>query len=198
MTDYVVAVLVVAVAVYGTSASAKLRSRGAYRSFQAGLGETALLPGPRLALVAGALAGTETIVAAAAAASAFLVALSGPGSRAVAEGVLAAAAVLTAVLAAGVGVTLQRGTRTACACFGPGSARPLSRAHLLRNLSLLAALLAAVAGNGLSGRPGGGPALAGVFLAAVAAAAIALLLIRLDDLVELFTPVSRGGGASAR
>lgn len=198
MTDYVVAVLVVAAAVYGTSASAKLRSRGAYRTFRADLGETALVSRRRLALAAAALAGTETVVAASAAGAAFLVALSGPGSRAVAEAVLAAAAVLTAVLAAGVGVALRRGTRTPCACFGPGSARPLGRAHLVRNLSLLAALLAAVAGNGLSGAPAVGPALAGAVLAAVAAVVVSVLLVRLDDIVELFAPVSRGGGASTR
>ncbi|MEV5557052.1 hypothetical protein AB0L44_25620, partial [Nonomuraea wenchangensis] len=70
------------------------------------------------------------------------------------------------------------------------SSAPLSPLHLVRNGLLLASALAGlVAGGG--GLPGTAPA--GLAIAAAAALVIAVLLIRIDDLIELFAPPAIGG-----
>jgi hypothetical protein len=179
------AALTIAAIVFGTSAAAKLRGRTAYRSYRAGLREAAVVPGRLLPATAAVLAGYEALVAAASAVAAILTAASLPGAVVVSWLALAAAVVLTSVLAAGVGVVVGRGTQASCACFGAASARPLGAAQLVRNLSMLAVIAGGLISDGLAhGRHT--PAAAAIGVAA--GAVIALILIRLDDLVDLFMP----------
>jgi len=172
--------------VFGVSAAAKLRGQRAYRAFVAGLRESGLVPGAALPAVAAALAGSEAAIAAALAATA-AVACVAPGHGVIpyAETALALAAALTTVLAAGVGVAARRGAVARCACFGARPGRPLGRPHLVRNLILLAAI-----GTGLAAVPlaAGHGQPAATALAAAAGSLAALLIIRWEDLADLFTP----------
>jgi hypothetical protein len=200
MTDWVITVLTIAATVYGASAGAKLRSRRAFLSFRAGLGETALMPGRRLSLTAVALAAGEAAVAGLAIAAVGTATLL-PGSAAISVAALAGATLLTSVLAAGVATVMRRGTRARCACFGSGSGRPLGGVHLIRNVSLLAVIVAGLTGGlgGLGGGLGHGrPGLAGAAVAVVAGCVAGLLLARFDDLIALFTPIAPASTSAAR
>ena len=193
MADLLIAVLIMTCCVYGTSAAAKLGSRRAYRSYRAGLGEARLVPARLLPAMAAALAAGETAVTAGLTAAAVLTAVAGPGAVTVTAVSLSGAALLTAILAAGVAVVVRRGTRARCACFGAASGgsagRLLGRVHLVRNLGLLAVVCAGLAADGVANDR---PAPAGMVTAALAGAVTAVLLVRLDDLIAVFTPVSRG------
>jgi hypothetical protein len=192
--DFSIAVLSLAACVFAVSAAAKLRTPGAYRSFRDGLGETGLMPGRLLPATAALLSGAEAVIAAGLIAAAVLTAVAAPGAIPLAEFALAAAALLASVLAAGVAVVMHRGTRARCACFGAGSGRPLGRAHLARNLTLLAVICAGLAGPPLAhGRPAVGTAV----IAAAAGAVAAMLFIRWEDLAELFAPIPPPLGGSA-
>lgn len=186
MSDFSVAVLSLAACVFIVSAAAKLHDRQAYRSFRAGLGETVLVPAKLLPLATALLSVAEGVIAVALVAAVVLTAVSAAGAVPVGVIALAAAAALTVVLAAGIAVVIRRGTRARCACFGAGPGRPLGWAHLIRDLGLLAAL-----GAGLAAVPleHGRPALAGAVLAAAAGVLSALVLIRFEQLAELFAPL---------
>ncbi|BCJ34631.1 hypothetical protein Athai_21340 [Actinocatenispora thailandica] len=90
---------------------------------------------------------------------------------------------------------LRRGEAAPCRCFGASSA-PLSRVHVARNVLLA---LAALAGAWLA--PGGvaaipvapGLGVAGVLVALVAGAVAAALMVRLDEVVDLFGAASTPG-----
>jgi hypothetical protein len=146
-----------------------------------------------LAPAAAVLVGAEALIAAGLSAAAVLIAASVPGAISIAEFALAVTALLISLLAVGVAVVIHRGTQATCACFGPGPGRQLGRAHLVRNLSLLAVICAGLAGVPLAH---GRPAVAGAVLGAIAGAVAALLFIRWDDLAELFTP-STGAAQTA-
>jgi hypothetical protein len=91
-----------------------------------------------------------------------------------------AAAVLAAFTVA-VWSALRRGERAPCRCLGATTA-PLSRRHLARN-----GLLGAAALTGAL-VPAGGATPAGSVLAVAVGLVVAVLVVRLDDLVELFLP----------
>jgi hypothetical protein len=186
MTDFVLAVLTIAAVVYGTSAAAKLRGRSAYRSFRAGLAGTALVPPRYLAANAAALVSGE-IITAGLAVAALLVTTLMPDADAIADSALAAAVLLTCVLAAGVAVIVRRGTVARCACFGAAAGIQLGLPHLARNLALLGVLTAGLISSLLGpGRPG----LAGAVVALAAGAVAGLVLTRFDELIMLFMPPS--------
>jgi hypothetical protein len=185
MTELTIAVLAMAACVFGASSGAKLSSRRNYLAFRQGLRETALIPQRMLPAVSAGLAVIEAAVASAQAAAAALSVAGVPGSVAVAAAALACGIALTAVLMAGVSAVLRAGTRATCACFGAVSARTLNGTHLARNAGLLAALAAGLASNAFRNEQPG-PATWTVAIAV--GAIIALLLIRLDDLIELFAP----------
>ncbi len=187
MNELVLAALTIAAIVFGTSAAAKLRGRTAYRSYRDGLGKAAVVPSRVLPATAAVLAGYEALVAAGAAGAAILTAASLPGAVFVSWLVLAGAVALASVLTAGVGIAVRRGTQASCACFSSASARPLGAAQLARNVSMLAALIAGLIGFGLGHRR---QTLAEAALGVAAGAVTALLLIRLDDLIGLFAPIS--------
>jgi hypothetical protein len=187
MIEVVIAVLSAACCVYLTSATAKLRGRSAYESFESGLTETRLISRRLLPATAAALVACEALAAVSAAAAAVLTAASVTAAAAVTDSALGLAIALTGILAAGVAVILQRGTSATCACFGSAAERTLGRPQLVRNLGLLALLVVALA----CAQPGHGQPPAGAAAVAVLAGAVAgLLLIRFDDLIALFAPLS--------
>jgi Methylamine utilisation protein MauE len=186
VSEFSVAILSLAACVFATSAAAKIRSRRAYRSFRAGLRETALIRERLLPVAAAVLAAAEAATAAALVAATVLVATAGSGVNVAAAAALTAAGLLTAVLAAGVAAVMRSGARARCNCFGAGSTRPLGGAHLFRNLALLAVLAAGLVGISLRH---GHPAAVGVVVAAAAGAVAALLFIRWEELAELFAPI---------
>ena len=198
VTELIIALLAMGACVYGGSAAAKLRSQRAYRSFRAGLAETALVPRRRLAAVAAILTGCEVAVAVGMASGAALAVTSARGAIVVAESAFGGALALTVVLAAGIAMVMRRGTRARCACFGSRSARPLGGAHLIRNAGLGVLLAVGLAGEvGEAGEAirHGQESLAGSALAVVAGVIAGIVLIHLDDLIALFTPVSAAHAA---
>ncbi|MDG6107217.1 hypothetical protein Daura_31380 [Dactylosporangium aurantiacum] len=151
------------------SSASKLRSGQALRAFAATLAAMRLVPGAAARPVASGVAAAEAVTA---------VALVAPPSRSAG---FALAAVLLAVLTAGVAVVLARGTAVPCRCFGASTA-PLSRRHLVRNVVLVAAALAGLL------LPAGGLPLAGSVVALLAGAVAGLLVTELDQITALFAP----------
>lgn len=150
----------------------KVRGRATFDEFVASIVALGILPKALSAAAARALVVAE-------AAAVLLLAL--PST--VPLGFLAAVGMLV-VLTSGILVALRRGRQAPCRCFG-ASVTPLGRAHVIRNLVLIA-----VSGSGLTAWAGAGASVAhpaGVVLALVAAAVGVLLVVRLDDLMELFT-----------
>lgn len=182
MTYVALAILVMAALVFGASAVAKLRSRGAYRRYRAAMASTGLLRA-----AAGWLAAAEVVVAVGLGAGAVMMISPIPGGRAVAESALGLAAMLTFVLAAGVWVLIRRGVRAQCACFGASADEPIGAVHLVRNVTLLLLVLAGLAGNADVAGP---RPVAAVVMAVVAGGCLALMIIRWADLAVLVTPVS--------
>ncbi len=192
MTELLIAVLTSAFCVYCTSAVAKLRSRAAYLSFVMGLAETKLIRLGLLPATAAALVSGEALAAVITATAVVITASGVAGASTVTGLALGLAIALTGVLTAGIAVILSRGTQARCACFGSVSEQLLGRPHLARNAALLGALTAALICN-LEGTGRGSAG--GIVLAALVGGVIGLLLIRLDDIVELFTPItSRSAG----
>ncbi|HZR55085.1 MAG TPA: MauE/DoxX family redox-associated membrane protein [Streptosporangiaceae bacterium] len=191
MTELVLAVLALAACVYGTSSGTKLANRTNYAAFRDGLAETSLVPRRLLPATAAVLAGGEAIVAAGLLLALALVAGGLAGSVPVAAAALACGTVLAGVLAAGVIAVVRSGTKASCACFGAKAGRELSGAHVGRNVALLALLIAGLIANAFRHGTPAAPAAAATVVAIVAGAVVALLLIRFDDLVDLFAPVSR-------
>ena len=191
MTDLALAALTTAFLVFATSASAKLRSRNSYSEYRSDLDGTRLVPPAVLPAIAVALLAWETLTAIGAGTASVLLIADPPQATAVSVGVLCVAIALTAVLAAGIGAILRRGTTAQCACFGSSSQRALGLPHLARNLGLLALLVAAI--FCVSGRYGQ-PPVGGAALAIFTGVVIGLLFVRFDDLWELFRPLPTGIG----
>ncbi|GIH02774.1 hypothetical protein Rhe02_08410 [Rhizocola hellebori] len=157
------------------------------RAFAASLAGLRLLSKKKAPMLAAVVIGAEAVVCAA---------LTHPAGYRIG---LPAAAALMAGYAGAIGVVLRRGTQTPCACFGSPSDRPLSRLQLARNLVLFAAAcagtLAAFAPAQTAVR------LEGAALTLLAAALLTVVVVRLDDIVELFAPwpgPSRHGPPSQR
>jgi methylamine utilization protein MauE len=167
--------------VFAVSGLGKLR--GAARlAFAASLRLLGLLPARLVHTVATAVVAGELTV---------LLGLSGavaggfdlvPAVPVVRLGGVAAAAALLCVFTGGITLALRRGTTARCACFGAES-RPLSGRHLVRNSILLLVAAGALA------TPAGPVPPAGALLGDAAGLLLALVLVRLDDLVELVVPI---------
>ncbi|MFG1999785.1 MauE/DoxX family redox-associated membrane protein [Spirillospora sp. NPDC048911] len=94
---------------------------------------------------------------------------------------LGVAALLLAVFSVAMVAALRGGVSTSCRCFGASTA-PIGWRHVVRNALLVCAAVAGLA----AALAAGSPPPAGMALTAVAVAVVALLVIRLDDLYELF------------
>ncbi|MFD1322750.1 MauE/DoxX family redox-associated membrane protein [Micromonospora sonneratiae] len=158
--------------VFLVAVTGKLRSRTAFDDFVASVAQFGLLPERWLPLTARlVLTGEAGIV--------LLLALPAtvPAGYALAIGVLG-------ILSAGMLTAVRRGRRPACLCFGAAGV-PIGARHVARNLLLAAiaagGLVASVATSGSPMRP------AAALLAVATAVPLAALVVRLDDIVELFT-----------
>jgi hypothetical protein len=114
-----------------------------------------------------------------------------PGTAGVGLGI---AVLLLTVFGVGIAAAMRRGLRTSCRCFGSAAA-PLGRRHLVRN-----AMLAAAAATGLAFGPDrvGQVEPTGLVVAGAGALIVAALVVRLDDLIDLFTPASTVAGRPSR
>jgi hypothetical protein len=171
--------------VFLASAASKLRGRPAFRAFADSLRTMNLLPARVVVPVAGAVAVVEAMV------PLLLVPL--PGAAVTTVGFTVAAALLAAFTVA-VAVVLHRGTRVSCRCFGEAAAAPFGRHHLARNV-----VLTVVAGIGAYASLGdSGVTVRTAVLAVPLGVVSALIVVRLDDLVALFLPVTPPGDAAHR
>lgn len=161
------------VGVFVAALAGKAARRAAYRDFATWVGTLGLVP--RRLTAAAAAGATAAEVAAVA-----LLAL--PATVPVG---FALAVALLAVFTAGVVLAIRRGRRAPCHCFG-ASRTPLGAVHVVRNAMLLAV---GCAGLTLSvvGDPDPATHLAGVLLAVTVALLALLPVLRLDDLMALFT-----------
>jgi hypothetical protein len=176
--------------VFAVSAAGKSTGVRRQGAFAESLRPLALIPERLLAPTALAVTGAEIVVVAGLTWAFLGIATGSAGTRSVAIAALVLAAALLAVLTGGIAVALNRGTTASCACFGAAE-RPLSRRHLVRNGVLF---LIAVAGAGVAGQvPVAAVDPPAVLLAGATGAVGALVLIRFDDLVDLFTPASPAG-----
>ncbi|MEU8105965.1 MauE/DoxX family redox-associated membrane protein [Nonomuraea muscovyensis] len=96
---------------------------------------------------------------------------------------LALAAVLVTAFGVAIALALRRGVATACRCFG-GTAK-LSPWHLVRNALLLAAV---VTGAVMEPAAFGSADAGGLLVAAAGALTLGMVVVRLDDVGELFGP----------
>lgn len=187
MAEVTLAALALGAWVFAASAGSKLHGRSAYRAFAAGLRETGLAPERALPAAAALLAGAEAVIAASLAVLAVVTGVAGePGVLPAAQAALGCAAALTTVLAAGIVATVRSGAQARCACFGAKTGRPLGRVHLARNACLLAGLAAGLATGPLAHGHLAPPA---AVLAAGTGSVAALVIIRWEDLADLFAPV---------
>ncbi|WP_431932894.1 MauE/DoxX family redox-associated membrane protein [Nonomuraea jabiensis] len=169
MVHVLVASQVLLTTVFVVSAYSKLRSRAALRSFAATLRS---LPGPARFPAAMATVVMELVAAAT------LIVLPQAG--------LAVGGMLLIAFSAWIAVSLRRGRREPCRCFG-ASTTPLGPVHLVRNgLLLLVVALGSVALMS----PGGPVTVAGLALAVPVGLVAAILLIVFDDIADLFMEVS--------
>ncbi|WP_169745059.1 MauE/DoxX family redox-associated membrane protein [Cryptosporangium arvum] len=184
----VVGLMAALVVVFGVSAFGKARSRAALRGFTASLRGWRVVPGPLVAPVAVVVVGLEVTIVAGALVSLVVPGAAGRVCAAVTSGL---AAVLLAALSVGIALALRRGPGATCACFG-ATERPLTPGHLVRDVVLATACAAGVA---LALAAGDAPAEpAGVAVAVFAGAVAGLLVARLDDLIDLFSPRPAGRG----
>ncbi|WP_028926300.1 MauE/DoxX family redox-associated membrane protein [Pseudonocardia acaciae] len=154
----------------------KVRSRAAFAEFAEPLRRLRLVSGSWVRPVAVAVVVAEAAVP---------VVLAVPAT--VTAGFVLAGAVLVVFMAA-ITVSMRRGTAVPCPCFGSAAATPLGARHVVRNALLLAVAVAGGAGS-LTGDPGAVQP-AGVLICLSAAAVLALMVVRFDDLVELYSTTS--------
>jgi hypothetical protein len=192
MGHLVVAALAVVSVVFGVSAASKVAGVQRQRAFAESLRALRLLPLPLVAPLAAAISCVELVIAVELAAAILGVVAGAPWALSVAVlGLLLAVAVLSA-LTAGIVLALRRGSAASCACFG-ASDRPLSRRHVLRNSVMQVvggsgAVIAAVSQTAVVDPVGAG-------LAGAVGVIVAVVLIRLDEIVELFAPTGLAGRA---
>jgi hypothetical protein len=195
MGQLLVAALAMLWVVFVVSAAGKVAGSERQSAFARSLRALRLVPVSLVGVLAAAVSGVEVLVAFGLTAALWGV-LTGAWWAVPAAVVVAVGAVgLLAVLTAGIVLTLNRRITAPCACFG-GSDRSLSWRHVLRNGVML---LVAIAGGAIavaSSPPGVDPVAGG--LAGAAGVIVAVVLIRLDEIVELFAPAGRTGRAPLR
>lgn len=169
--------------VFLASAASKLRGPNAFRAFADSLRTMRLLPERVIVPVAAAVAVTEAVV------PVLLVPLP---IAAVTTAAFTVAAALLATFTVAVAAVLHRGTPASCRCFGGTTAAPFGRHHLARNVVL--SMFAGIGAYASLGDPA--VTTRSVVLAAPLGAVATLIVLRLDDLVALFAPLTppRGFG----
>ncbi|GAA3514868.1 methylamine utilization protein MauE [Streptosporangium album] len=160
--------------VFVIALAGKVRGRAALDEFVASIVALGMFPRARSVVAAYAVLGAEAVV---------ILALVLPYTLLL--GFVAATALLI-VLTAGISAALRRGRRAPCRCFG-ASVTPLGRTHVVRNLVLTAVGCVGLAAGAAAGDAGSAAHPAGVVLALATAAVGALIVVRLDDLIGLFS-----------
>lgn len=156
------------------SSVSKLSGRRAYSAFVTSVRELALLPAPAAASVAVVVVIAELAI---------WVLLAVPLPVTATGGFMISALLLTA-FATGIALSVTRGARVLCRCFG-ASTTPLGLRHVIRN-----AVLAAVALAGALAVPMGGRVRPGGLVVALSVGLLCGLLVALlDDIVDLFRPI---------
>jgi hypothetical protein len=96
----------------------------------------------------------------------------------------ALAGLLLGAFAVGILISLGKGTRTPCRCFG-ASTTPLGGRHVMRNL-----VLTGICTAGIAASPAGSPEFgAGTLLGGFCGLLIGVAVTALDDLVSLLRPL---------
>jgi hypothetical protein len=163
--------------VFLVSAVSKLRGGRQFREFASSLRGMRLLPGRLVAPVAAVVAAAELAV------PVLLAPL--PVPSLVVAG-FALAALLLAGFAVAIVVVLRRGVQASCRCFGGSGAAPFGWHHVIRNgvLTVVAAL------GGYAALGTSAVDLQALALTAPLGLVAALVTVRLDDIVDLFSPMS--------
>ncbi|WP_163507366.1 MauE/DoxX family redox-associated membrane protein [Fodinicola acaciae] len=161
--------------VFAASAATKLVGPSAFTAFVTSVRQMRVVPGTFARPVAYVVVAAEALIV-------VLVAVPYAGS---AVAGFAIAAVLLAAFAVGIVISVRRGERTPCRCFGK-STTPLGPVHVVRNIFLICVTIAGAAGTLGSA----GVDLAGAAVAAVAGAVAGALVVALDDIVDLFRPAT--------
>ncbi|MGH3758720.1 MauE/DoxX family redox-associated membrane protein [Actinophytocola sp.] len=182
MSYLLIGLLAVPTVVFGLSAWSKLVAQ---RAFAASLRPLRMMPQRLIRPVAVVVTAAELAVAVGLGWTILAGIGLAPAGPAVGLVSLIMAGVLLAVLTVGIALALRRGARATCACFG-ATARPLGGRHLVRNGFLIAVVLAGLVVRALTGD--GTAEFAGAVVGLAGGALGALILVRLDDLVELFAP----------
>lgn len=158
-------------AIFALSVLGKIRSRAAWSAFVRSVRELRLVPVTRVRAVAvGTVAGEGAV----------LLLLAVPFT---APAGLILAAMLLGVFTLTIMITIRRGVRAVCRCFGGSSTLPLGTRHVVRNAVLITAVVLAtvgIAADTAAPHPGG------VAVAAAAGLIAAVILIFFDEIVELF------------
>jgi hypothetical protein len=160
--------------VFVIALAGKVRGRAALDEFVASIVALGMFPRARSVVAAHAMLGAESVV---------ILSLALPYTVLVG---FAVATALLIVLTAGISVAMRRGRRAPCRCFG-ASVTPLGRAHVARNLVLVAVGCVGLVAGAVAGDAGSAAHPAGVALALTGAAVGVLIVVRLDDLMGLFT-----------
>nr|WP_051865080.1 MauE/DoxX family redox-associated membrane protein [Streptosporangium roseum] len=160
--------------VFVIALAGKVRGRAGFDEFVGSIVALGMFPRAGSVMAAYAVLGAEAVV---------ILSLALPSTVLLG---FAAAMALLAALTAGILAAMRRGRRAPCRCFG-ASAAPLGTAHVVRNLVLLLAGGAGLTAGAVAGDAGAGAHPAGLVLALVTAAVGVLLVVRLDDLLGLFT-----------
>ncbi|GGZ43245.1 hypothetical protein GCM10010387_41930 [Streptomyces inusitatus] len=171
--------------VFAVALVGKARGRAAFQEFAASITALRLLP-------AGASRAAAVLVTAVEAA---VVVLLVPSSTVLAG--FALAVLLLLALTAGIVLALRRGRSAPCRCFG-ASVTPLGPVHVVRNLLLALAGTGGLAAMAAGAPDGWPPHLGGSLIAAVSAAVVLLLVVRLDDLTALFAPAPAAPSRTGR
>jgi hypothetical protein len=176
--------------VFAVAASSKVRSAAARRAFSASLRATGLVATRLAGPVAIAIGVAESVIVLGLGWAVVATLAPLPGGYHIGFATLPATALVLAVLSSGVAWALRRGTNAHCACFG-AAARPLRGLHLVRNGVLL--LVAASAFVLHVTTRGDEVESIGAVLGMTCGAIAGAVLIRLDDVVDLFIPPRAAG-----
>jgi hypothetical protein len=165
--------------VFGASALGKVRGRTAWLGFVGSVRDLRLVPERMAVLVAAVTVAGEIAVV-----PLLVVPILVPAGLVLAGGLLV-------MFIVSIVVTLRRRVSAVCRCFGPVSALPLGRRHVVRN-GLLVGVVAVAAVSWLQAH--GAPQPAGLLVSVVAGLVGAVAMVFFDDIVELFTGDSVGAG----
>ncbi|GAB2932577.1 methylamine utilization protein MauE [Micromonospora polyrhachis] len=152
----------------------KLRNRSAIDEFADSIVQFGVLPATWTRPAARLVLGAEGVI---------VLLLAVPGTMPV--GYLLAIGLL-GVLTGAMLVAVRRGRRPACLCFGTAGT-PIGGRHVARNILLMAVAVGGLLVTVLNDPPTG---IGEVLLAAATAVPLAAIVVRLDDIVDLFAPTS--------